>query len=111
MKRIALWGVIFLMAGAALAEETAGGPPNGGRKEGPCREIVEACKNAGFVKGKAKEGKGLFKNCVEPILAGQSVQGVSVDAGLVQACQERRAKRKERKAGGDGDEGQGGHEN
>jgi hypothetical protein len=55
--------------------------------EHPCKAIEASCKAAGFVKGKASEGKGLWKNCMQPIMDGQSVAGVSVDAATMQACQ------------------------
>jgi hypothetical protein len=46
------------------------------------------------VKGAARRGKGLYKNCVSPIVNGQSVQGVAVDPSTIQTCQQRRAARK-----------------
>lgn len=37
---------------------------------GPCEQIVEACKSAGFVKGDARQGYGLWRDCVDPIIRG-----------------------------------------
>ena len=37
---------------------------------GPCEQIVAACKSAGFVAGDAREGFGLWKDCVNPIMRG-----------------------------------------
>ena len=50
------------------------------------------CKQAGFVKGGHKTGKGLYKDCVKPIKAGQTVTGVTtVDQSLLQTCKNERA--------------------
>jgi hypothetical protein len=56
-------------------------------------EIEQACTNAGFVKGEAAQGKGLFKDCMQPIMHGQAVNGVTVDPAAVSACKERMAHR------------------
>jgi hypothetical protein len=47
-----------------LAAHSAGGPPP------PCEQIVAACLNAGFVKGDARAGYGLWADCVDPIMRG-----------------------------------------
>jgi hypothetical protein len=52
----------------------------------PCKKIEAACEAAGFVKGGAKEGKGVFKNCLKPIIDGQTVNGVTVDPADAAAC-------------------------
>ena len=36
---------------------------------GPCAPIAQACKSAGYYKGGQKEGKGLVKDCVMPVVA------------------------------------------
>ncbi len=63
--------------------------------EGPCRKIVDACTAAGFVKGghkpKKGENKGLWKDCVNQIVSGQSVPGVTVDPSEIEACKVKRA--------------------
>jgi hypothetical protein len=53
----------------------------------PCKKLMEACKAAGFVKGQAQAGKNIMKDCMKPLMTGQSVSGVTVDAGDIQACQ------------------------
>jgi hypothetical protein len=86
MKRIGLVGsFVALVGGLAFAETRV-------RQPGPCVQIAQACKAAGFVKD--QKGKGLYRDCVRPIANGLSVQGVAVDPSTVQACQERRAARK-----------------
>lgn len=52
------------------------------KEEGPCKKLMDACKAADFAKG----GKSLFKDCMQPILAGKSVEKVSVGADIVAAC-------------------------
>jgi hypothetical protein len=89
-------GLIVALAmsasGAALAAEGAPAPDKGNH---PCRALrkaaIEACSAAKFEKGKHKDHKGLFKDCVRPIVEGKSVEGVTVDATLVQACQAKKA--------------------
>ena len=63
----------------------------------PCKTIKAACEAAGFVKGGHKTGKGLFKDCMKPIMAGTTVPGVTVPADEVQACQAKKAKRASKK--------------
>ena len=41
-------------------------------KEGPCKQIEQACEKAGFVKGEAREGYGLWVDCIDPIMKGAS---------------------------------------
>jgi hypothetical protein len=50
------------------------------RPAGPCEQIIAACTNAGFVKGDAREGYGLWRDCVDPLPA--------VSPELVAACRQ-----------------------
>lgn len=63
--------------------------------KGPCKKIVEACTAAGFVKGghkpKKGENKGLWKDCVNQIVAGQTVAGVTVEPTVIEECKAKRA--------------------
>ena len=101
MKRLVTLGsVVTLMGTLCWADAPTLTPtPTKGSMQ-PCREIEKACAGAGFVKGEAAEGKGLFKNCMQPILKGQAVSGVSVDPTVVTACKERMAKRHAHRHGG-----------
>ena len=62
------------------------------KHEGPCKEIKEACEKAGFVKGEAKEGYGLWVDCIDPIMKGTAQPANAkkplpkVNAELVTAC-------------------------
>jgi hypothetical protein len=40
------------------------------QSQGPCEQIVEACTTAGFVKGDARLGYGLWRDCIDPIVRG-----------------------------------------
>ena len=60
----------------------------------PCRKIETACSAAGFIKRHHKEGKGLWKDCMEPIMEGKTVEGVTVDAADIQGCKDKRAAKK-----------------
>ena len=59
--------------------------------EHPCQQIKAACESAGFVKGEHKEKKGLYKDCMQPVMAGQSVAGVNVGADVVSSCKAKKA--------------------
>ena len=76
--------LVFVAAAAnCFAEE---------KPEGPCKEIKDACEKAGFVKNEAKEGYGLWADCIDPIMKGTVQPGnakkplPAVGAGLVNAC-------------------------
>ena len=62
---------------------------------GPCEQIVEACKSAGFVKGDARQGYGLWRDCIDPIMRGApqppnaDKQLPPVSPELVAACKQR----------------------
>jgi hypothetical protein len=60
-------------------------------KDPNCAQVYQACQNAGFVVGEAKIGKGLWKDCVDPIMQGTTAKTAtlplpSVSAQVVSAC-------------------------
>jgi len=81
--------VLALCLAIVAANGFAQTPPE---KQGPCKEIKEACQKAGFVYGEAKEGYGLWVDCIDPIMRGTAqpskakkpLPGVSAD--LINAC-------------------------
>ena len=81
--RILLAAAVIALASNAFAEEKA---------EGPCKQIKEACEKAGFVKGEAKEGYGLWVDCIDPIMQGTAQPAKAkkplpaVSPDLVGAC-------------------------
>jgi hypothetical protein len=84
---------LVVVAVSALWFCTASFADGGGNKEPlprPCQTIATACEAAGFHSGGHKEGKGLWKDCVAPILDGRTIPGVSVAGEDVKACQAKR---------------------
>lgn len=89
MKCMKLWIalVVSCMSGAAFAEGGSGG---GAHPKAPlppaCKSVVTACEAAGYHHGGHKEHKGLWKDCVAPILDGKAVTGVTTNPDDVKAC-------------------------
>lgn len=68
------------------------------KKVSACKKIEAACKSAGFVKGAhKKDGKGLYEDCLKPVIAGKMVEGVTVEAADIDACKARHEKRVEKR--------------
>lgn len=81
---------LALSASVTYAQPTA-------QQDGPCMKIMEACKNAGF--GRANPGgtrTSLSKDCMQPLLNGQPVTGITLNPADIAAC---KAKKSELKAG------------
>ena len=96
MKTLVLLGCVVTLGCALGFADTAPAPTT---KQGPCKTIIAACEQAGFQKGMhKKDGKGLYKDCLDPILAGTAVSGVTVDPATVTACQQAKAKHQAKKA-------------
>lgn len=63
---------------------------------GPCEQIVQACKSAGFVLGDVREGNGLVVDCIRPIMNGAAQPAKAkvplprVNSDTVAACKTRR---------------------
>ncbi|HXU71770.1 MAG TPA: hypothetical protein VN947_20695 [Polyangia bacterium] len=76
---------MLLLASSAVAENDEPLPR-------PCQTIATACEAAGYHRGGHKEGKGLWKDCVAPILDGRAIPGVTPNPDDVKACQARRPK-------------------
>jgi hypothetical protein len=83
--------VIALLAGPAIAlaaEAPAQGP-------GPCEQIVEACKSAGFIDGDYRTGKGLHLDCIDPIMQGAPQPAIAkiplpkVSPDTIAACKQK----------------------
>ena len=51
----------------------------------PCATIAKACKGAGFANEGSKHMQFWMK-CMKPVVMGQSVKGVTVDAAVVKDC-------------------------
>ena len=85
MKRFALTISAVTMIGSI---SFAADPAPAAKHTNACQQIVDACSKAGFTFGKAKtpKGKNLYKDCVQPIMAGKTVTGVSVSPETVEMC-------------------------
>ncbi len=96
MKKLLMIASV-LMASAVFAEGDQGKNADH-EKSKPCLEIKKACEAGGFVKGEHKEGKGLYKDCVQKLSNGETVAGVSVTPDMVSACKQKREEHKEKKS-------------
>jgi hypothetical protein len=76
---------LIILAANSFAQSTQ-------EKEGPCKQIEQVCEKAGFVKGEAKEGYGLWVDCIDPIMKGVSQPAKAkkplpaVGGDLISAC-------------------------
>ena len=86
---------IALLSGILAASSTLAAPPSPAvspsTEDHPCRKIMAACEAAGFTKGGAKEGKGLWVHCINPLAEGKAAKGSKlpmpiVDTGLIADC-------------------------
>jgi hypothetical protein len=99
--------IVSIVASVAFSAVAFAEPAHDGKDHapGPCQQIEKACKDAGFIKGEAKKGFGLWVDCIDPIMQGKtSVPGAtkalpSVDAGVVAACKAKNPKFGEGKVG------------
>lgn len=79
---------------AAVPE--SGAPKTAAPKQGPCEQIVQACKSAGFVLGDVREGNGLIVDCIRPIMNGAAQPTKAklalpqVNSNTVAACKTKR---------------------
>ena len=81
--------VLFVFSGMTLVATTE-------KVEHPCKMMKSACEAAGYkVRGAA--GKGMARDCMNPLLNGKTVEGVTVEASTIEACKERQANAKAKK--------------
>jgi len=52
----------------------------------PCKNIETACKAAGYYKGGSESGKGLYKDCIEPIANGKTIASIQVSKEDIENC-------------------------
>jgi hypothetical protein len=91
-KYIAVLILSFIGATSSLAQNESD------TSDGPCMKMLEACKAAGFGSNdSAKPITSLSKDCLRPLLAGQKVQNVQIDAASIEACKEKKEKLKQSK--------------
>lgn len=78
-KIIALALVAMLISPVALANDDMSSDSK------PCATIADACSAAGFAKTDSIDKK-FWKDCMKPIILGQKVEGVNVDADTIKSC-------------------------
>jgi hypothetical protein len=83
-----------LTLGTLSMAQAADAPKPMKEHNGPCAEVFQACKNAGFTRGDMKNGKGLMANCIKPLDEGKTVAGVSLDKAKIEACKTHHAAKK-----------------
>jgi hypothetical protein len=99
--------ILCIVASFAISAVTFADPGQGAKNHAPgsCQQIKKACEDAGFIKGEWKNGYGLWRDCIDPIMQGKTtVTGAtralpSVDAGVVAACKAKHPKFGEGKFG------------
>src|SRR5262245_1993478 len=70
----------------------AASPSNAQQAHGPCQQVRETCRAAGFTPGGAKEGTGILIDCITPIMRGTTQRPKAtkplpqIDVQVVQAC-------------------------
>ncbi len=86
MRIAAICQIMVAVGGATAAHAQAAGP---------CREIVAACREAGFTQGGARTGDGIQVDCVRPIMLGTAQPPRAakplpqIDPQIVAACKAR----------------------
>jgi hypothetical protein len=91
--RVAIFAVVVTVFGTLSSADAAPAPA--------CEKIASACEAAGFVRGGARTGNGLHRDCIAPIMHGSSLpprQGTKplphIAGSLVADCKaERKAER------------------
>lgn len=82
MKKLITFIAISFLSFASFAEA---------KQVKPCKVVIDACKQAGFTKKTRVD-------CVLPIVAGKSIEGVTVAPEEVAACGKNIEKRKAKRA-------------
>lgn len=76
----------FLTTFVILAFQFSSAAEPSEQRDSPCIKIMDACKIAGYNKTSVADKKSLSKDCIQPVLNGQKVEGVSVNQSDVDAC-------------------------
>lgn len=74
--------IFFILLASLMATQIAMAM---GMESKPCGDIAKACVKAGYLK-KSDDGKSFWLSCMKPVILGQSVKGIKVDATTVSSC-------------------------
>ena len=86
MKSMKLWLALAFSCLGGIAFAEGGGAHPKAPLTPACKSVMTACEAAGYHHGGHKEHKGLWKDCVAPILDGKAVSGVITNPDAVKAC-------------------------
>lgn len=75
---------IFVLLAALLIMKPVFADDDMSTEDKPCAAIVKSCLDAGYVRHAT--GKQFWKDCMKPLLLGNSVTGVNVNATDVSTC-------------------------
>jgi hypothetical protein len=73
------FALILTVAGIASGIAIAADQPH-------CDQIQQACGEAGYTRN-VPDGKDLMTKCFQPILKGQTIEGVKTDSDTVKKCE------------------------
>jgi hypothetical protein len=74
-----------MLATQQAAAEMISGMPGDTDSNKDCETISQACLVAGFVQGDSPD-KGIWKDCMKPIILGKTVSNVTIDPAVAKAC-------------------------
>jgi len=89
---------LLVLSAAALVIQPVFANDDMSADEKPCINIVKSCLNGGYTE-QASEGKQFWKDCMEPLILGKTVSGVTVDANDVKACRTAKIKQLQQELG------------
>jgi len=99
-KLMITFALAFALATATALADSSGTTTTIRR---PCQQVRQACLGAGFVKGAWKQGNGLWRDCINPVMQGQpngtSKALPSVGSDVIAACKAKHPKFGSRRVG------------
>jgi hypothetical protein len=86
-------GLILSLSTTAFAQTTAANHPTPMTKghNQSCLTIATACEDAGYRLSQTMPGKNVWRDCLRPVVAGKTINGVTASATDIQACKEHQA--------------------
>ena len=92
MKTILLSALFISFSSyAALADDSAE------HQDGPCKKVMDACKEAVDNARIANQKMSIYKDCFQPLMKDQSVPKVSINKADVSACKAKREAHQQKK--------------
>jgi hypothetical protein len=89
MKKALLFiGLSFTLGSTAVAADESE------LRDGPCMKMLDACK--AYIK-KQPNKKSLYRDCMQPLLNDEKIEGVSINSEDLKACKSKKAELKQKK--------------